>query len=134
MGSTTERWKQAYALLDELLDLPVDQRDQKLAPLAPPLREMVQRLLDEAGRDTGPLDHPIHTEPGSLAGTRVGRYEIEHEIGRGGSAVVYRARRIDVEFEQHVALKILTVGQMAAGALERFRREQEILARLQHPN
>ena len=72
-------------------------------------------------------------EPASLVGRRFGAYRLEEEIGRGGMAVVYRAVRVDGAFEQDVAVKILGTGLLPTSAAARFRREQEVLARLRHP-
>lgn len=65
-------------------------------------------------------------------GLRVGPYEIEDEIGRGGMGIVYRARH---RVLQHaVALKVL---HRAAGTppdlVHRFVREARVIAHLDHP-
>lgn len=66
-------------------------------------------------------------------GTRLGAYEIETMIGKGGMAQVYRA--FDHDLQRHVALKILTrVAAEQQGFIERFRQEARVIARLRHPN
>jgi serine/threonine protein kinase len=57
-------------------------------------------------------------------------YEILGELGRGGMAVVYRARQLRPN--RVVALKVLRTG-LPADARRRFCAESEALARLQHP-
>jgi serine/threonine-protein kinase len=47
---------------------------------------------------------------------------------------VYLAERADGGFEQQVTIKLLRPGLDSASDLERFRRERQILARLNHPN
>lgn len=63
--------------------------------------------------------------------TKVGRYEIKAELGRGGMATVYRA--YDPTFEREVALKILPRELMHDEQFTvRFAREAKIIARLEH--
>ena len=81
--------------------------------------------LDEADLAPAPADH--------LGGQRIGPFMIEDEIGRGGMGIVYRARRVDGAFEQQVALKLLPAGTRSREVAQRFLRERQILARLDHP-
>src|SRR4051812_2661906 len=64
--------------------------------------------------------------------TRVGRYEIVGELGRGGMAVVYEA--VHVELGKTVALKELVFGGADAHLAERFLREARTSGALSHPN
>src|SRR5262249_52787134 len=66
------------------------------------------------------------------AGHRIGDYEGVEEIARGGMGVVYRAR--DTALGREVAVKLIQAGSNAtAEERERFRREAEATARIQHP-
>jgi eukaryotic-like serine/threonine-protein kinase len=71
---------------------------------------------------------------GSLAGRRVGVYRLDEEVGRGGMGVIYRASRADGEFDQTVAVKLIKRGMDTDAILQRFRRERQITAALNHPN
>jgi len=71
--------------------------------------------------------------PALTAGERLGVYRIVREIGRGGMGTVYLAERDDEEFKRQVAIKLVTQGMNTAELLSRFRRERQILARLDHP-
>ena len=72
------------------------------------------------------------TAPASLAESLAGRYRLEHQIGRGGMAVVYLAH--DLRHDRPVALKVLRPELAAALGSERFLREIRLTARLDHPH
>ena len=58
-------------------------------------------------------------------------YDVERELGRGGMAVVYLAQ--DVKHDRPVTLKVLRPELAASIGAERFLRELEISAKLNHP-
>jgi WD40 repeat protein/serine/threonine protein kinase len=63
----------------------------------------------------------------------VANYEILREVGRGGMGVVYLARHRGLR--RLVALKMILAGGFASEAeRQRFQREAELAARVQHPN
>ena len=70
----------------------------------------------------------------AMIGRRVGAYRLDEEVGRGGMGVVYRASRVDGEFDQTVAIKLIKRGMDTDLILKRFRRERQITAALNHPN
>ena len=70
--------------------------------------------------------------PAQLNQALAGRYEIAHEIGRGGMATVYLAR--DIKHSRNVALKLLDPELGAVLGAERFLSEIRVTANLQHPN
>jgi serine/threonine-protein kinase len=108
-------------------------------------REYATRVRDELpgapGSDLVALVDRLHREhraqttgtgipPESTAST--GRYDIERELGRGSTAVVYLAR--DRRFDRPVALKLLRPELATATDARRFRREIGVLAQLYHPH
>lgn len=62
-----------------------------------------------------------------------GDYELVEKIGEGGMGVVYRAHQSSLD--RDVAVKLLAAGPWASREfIERFQREAQNAARMQHPN
>lgn len=136
--------RRALAHLAEALDLPIADREAGLLEHCsgePALLAEVRRLLAADAQADGPLDRPLlaqirHEE--DAADTRLGRrygpYLLRERLGHGGMGDVYLADRDGDDFTQQVALKLLRGALIDdAGAQRRFRRERQILVRLQHP-
>jgi eukaryotic-like serine/threonine-protein kinase len=88
------------------------------------VRDILNERRGSEGRDTLLAD--------AFEGLRLGPFELERMIGRGGLGVVYRARRVEGGFDQRVAIKLLRESE-GAKVLRRFERERAILAYLDHP-
>jgi len=68
-----------------------------------------------------------------LIGTRLGKYEIQAELGRGGMGAVYRG--YDEMLDRSVAVKVLAPHLVwEKEFVERFVREARAAAKLKHPN
>ncbi|HMS10884.1 MAG TPA: serine/threonine-protein kinase, partial [Pyrinomonadaceae bacterium] len=68
------------------------------------------------------------------ASARIGPYRLESVLGRDSVGEVYLGIRVDGEFDQRVAVKLLPHGSYDDVTLERFKRERQIAAALNHPN
>ncbi len=145
MSAAVENLKQLSALLDTALDLDESAREVWLsgltgesARLGPSLRRLLQR---GALRETGDLldrgavlvDSALQAPDSPAAGGRVGPYRLLRELAQGGMGAVWLAERADGQLKRQVALKLPHLG-WAPGLAERFAREREILAALEHPN
>ena len=130
------------ARLDRLLDLSEDDRRAAIPAIAggdPALARELDALLDQIEAAPSRLDQPAialmmpepEFYPGLAIGQLVGAYRVIALIGRGGMGEVYRAERVDGQFEQIVALKIIR--REAIDQLSRFHFERQLLARFDHP-
>jgi eukaryotic-like serine/threonine-protein kinase len=135
------RWLRASGHLDDVLELPPEQREAWLSALReddPVSADDVAALLDEHRRLTaeGFLDSALPIAPRSmpLSGVRIGAYMLVSRIGHGGMGTVWLASRSDGRFEGQVALKLLNAALVGHGGEERFKREGTFLARLTHPH
>lgn len=64
----------------------------------------------------------------------IGRYQITHELGRGGMGVVYSACRADKIFDQKLAIKFLHLNLTNILDQQALFAEAQLLAKLNHPN
>ena len=141
------QWPQVSALLDELLPLDDLARKARLDTLSEPqrpLKSILQRLLAKGGSAASfferlPIEVETAIETGTaignqIAGGEVGPYRLLRLIGRGGMSVVWLAQRSDGMVPLPVALKLPFPDAGGAQIAERFQRERQILAALNHPN
>ncbi|MBS1825284.1 MAG: protein kinase [Acidobacteria bacterium] len=141
---TPERYQTVKTIFQRALELPSAHRPHYLDHACgadPELRRAVESMLQSDTEETTFLDKPpvdpvsklldqVEMKPPS----RVGQYEIIREIGRGGMGAVYLASRADDQYRKQVAIKLVLRDRENAQVLERFRRERQILANLDHPN
>lgn len=124
------------------LELPFDERSRFLEEICGADKTLfaeVESLLAAHGdpenlieKNSFDLAANLEVNGHAFAGKPFGNYKIVREIGRGGMGAVFLAERIDGEFEQQVALKV--VRQAFDPELgKRFRIERQILANLNHP-
>jgi serine/threonine-protein kinase len=137
------RWNRLREIFDTVRDLPPDAQDAALREAcgadAALLADARSLLAPSSGATDALLDGIVADEMASLettnpTGERVGPYRLVREIGQGGMGAVYLAERVDGQFEQQVALKLIRPGLATDQFLTRFRAERQILARLQHPH
>src|SRR5580658_9748921 len=150
MGLSIPEMQLMSRLLDEALPLDAAGRGawlDNLSPehsgLAPALREaLLPEDAQAANRQilmTLPklefADEPkAPAASGLQPGARVGPYELIRLLGAGGMAEVWLARRADGAFKREVALKLPMLMHWRQDLQERFTRERDILATLEHPN
>jgi eukaryotic-like serine/threonine-protein kinase len=91
----------------------------------PEIRRTIEGEAEELLRDDAEA---------AWAGRRLGPWRTTGLLGQGGMGAVYDAVRDDQQFELRVAIKVLRLGMVSPADVARFRRERQILARLEHPH
>jgi serine/threonine protein kinase len=81
-----------------------------------------------------PHDTSLYSgRPSDLIGKQIAGYRIEREVGRGGMAVVYRAK--DLRLDRTVALKLLAPELARNDTFrKRFTHESRVAAAIDHPH
>lgn len=138
-ASPERRWEEIKHLFDEVADLDAPAREAHLAAYGDSgLVSEVRSLLSWDEASTGFLESPpvqVASLVGdTLVGESLGPWRIVSVIGQGGMGVVYRAERADATFTRQAALKVIGPNAAAAGVVERFERERQTLADLDHRN
>jgi tetratricopeptide (TPR) repeat protein len=133
---TPGRWARITELFDQVLERSAHERDALVSELRrtdPAAAEEVLSLLEAHERPGEFLpDLPPPAEPPDLTGRVVGAYRLVRLLGAGGTGAVYLAERHDGAFDKRVAVKLLSTAFVQSR--ERFLRERQVLARLEHPN
>jgi tetratricopeptide (TPR) repeat protein len=141
---TPQRWQRLEAVLQGALEQQSAARAgylQRACGDDAQLRKEVESLLSFESQAEPAIANAVEgaaalfegDDPELEEGERLGVYRIVHEIGRGGMGTVYLAERDDEQFHKQVAIKLVKQGMDTAELLHRFRRERQILARLDHP-
>jgi eukaryotic-like serine/threonine-protein kinase len=131
-------------LFDEIVDLPLAERQAKAATLTSDTalqRDALELALasDVSTSRATNISAPMLSIVEGLAGPELsvgdtlGAWQLTRELGHGGMGAVYLAERRDGQFEQRAAIKLLQ-GFASAEALVLLARERQIMANLSHPN
>jgi len=145
--SDLEQGRRALAIFDAIAELDPAQRANALEAMCAGddmLRARVQALLDADAHATEPFagDASVwgnalandHADADHAIGRSIGVWKIVGTIGRGGMGAVHAVERSDGAYTQQAALKLIRASADSPAARERFLRERQILAGLQHPN
>jgi eukaryotic-like serine/threonine-protein kinase len=142
---TPERWQQVDNLLQAAMEQPAAARAAFLQAACASDTELlkeVESLLSY--QDSG--DEFLEAPPAAVAaelleqgtaelllGRKLGRYELQRTLGRGGMGAVYLA--LDLQLDRQVALKLLPRRFTSdAARVRRFRQEARAISALNHPN
>ena len=141
---TSNDWKRVKELFTSVVALAEDERDSYLAAQSDSnevlneVSSLLSNYLESPDFLEGvtpplPLGDLADEAPATLAGRRIGAWQLVREIGRGGMGVVWEARRADQQYDQRAAVKLLRASLLSDRDIRRFREERQILASLNHP-
>ncbi len=142
----TERWSRVSEILYGALELEAGQLEAHLASACEGDAELeaeVRSLLDHYRRSTGFFESsgsPLMARAPGIApatpqaGAVLGAWRLVRPIGEGGMGTVWLVERIEGQFTQLGALKLIKLGLASEEMIRRFRRERQILASLDHPH
>lgn len=155
IGISKSRWQEIQSALDEIFEQPESEQLEYLnkfrkdEQLYSELQKLLKRDLKKVNIiDSPAIDllqvEPLHTNENTDNSTAnslqnindnfpsIEKYQIEKEIGRGGMGRVYLARPINALFERPVAIKVLSTSNNDPQVIQRFEKEQRLLATLEH--
>lgn len=142
---TIDRWNLIEEIFQGALERPSTDRVQYIKNACgddEELRAEVESLLASDGDAEKVLSSLVAedlkelTQSSSSAetGLQVGPYRLMRELDGGGMGAVYLAVRSDDQYFQIVAIKMIRRGLESPDLVQRFRRERQTLATLNHPN
>jgi eukaryotic-like serine/threonine-protein kinase len=143
--TSTGHWREAFALAESLAGAPRDAQREAIAKIAQDNTLLAHRVALMLGGDTtnANVDAAVTKVLGSArvkgespfkADDNIGAYTLMRPLGKGGMADVWLAQRTDGTLKRPVALKLPMALMPSPMLAERFARERDMLAQLDHPN
>lgn len=132
MSQDSENWSLLQSLFHLAEETPAEERERVLAEHCADAA-LVQRALSLL-RSSLTLDSPSPAASAVSLSGRIGPYTLIRLLGSGGIGSVYLAERIVGGAPHRCALKMLAPHAAGPSFVERFHREQHILASLDHLN
>ncbi len=130
-GQELDRFRRVEAIFDAVVEYPPGaDRDAFLkeeCSANPGVLEEVRRLLEDHERVRASAPEPAESLP------QFGAWKAIRLLGRGGMGTVYLAERSDGAFRMQAAVKVVPLALASVDIEERFRRERQFLASLDHP-
>jgi serine/threonine protein kinase/WD40 repeat protein len=139
--NTAEYWEKVREIYERVLGVVADQREAALKAACEgdvDLQSRVECLLRAFENNPDfletPLDLPSPSQSYEPRQQQLGAYRLLRRLGSGGMGLVYLAERDDGHFQRRVAIKIASPESTVPDLPEKFFRERQILADLDHPN
>lgn len=138
------RWEQLQELFESTVELDASERARVLHERTHGDSELIASVEALVASHASPaegldlsatqvlLQLKAESPAAELLGLEFDGYRLDDHLASGGMAHVYRATRMSAGTERRVALKVLRPSLDTAAFLERFQRERETLAALEH--
>jgi serine/threonine protein kinase len=132
MGALQEALEASPAAESEVDDLPPPPPDVEPADSRQPSRVSLSHKVASLAKRRAAVERRAGTDA-SLLGQQLDEYRLDALLGQGGMARIYSG--LDVRLQRRVAIKVIdSPFREDAGHVERFEREAQAIARLEHPN
>jgi len=150
------QWQTLEELFHSALELPAADRASRVQQWcgddATLLKELQEMLASDSSVEVLLAQTPLPSGDGMLLrknagpgdavgdsadpwiGRRLGAFQLERLLGRGGMGVVYLGHRMTGGFTQRVAIKLVARHLHSSPAMKQFNLERDTLARLEHKN
>lgn len=140
-----KQWKLANDIYVQLMDLTVSDALEQLnlmKDLNDEVKGLVLTLICSGNQSSQYFNQHIGSNfqqevwqnISSKTGDEIDGYELLEELGSGGMAKVFKARKSSADSQKPVAIKLFNLTGLSPVMLNRFTVEQEILSGLSHPH
>jgi serine/threonine protein kinase len=146
MSETNIRqWKLANKIYGQLIDLTVSDallQLNQMTELDDEVKRLVLTLISSGSQSSqyfnqqigSSFQHDTWQNINLCIGDEIDGYELLEELGSGGMAKVFKAKKISADSQKPVAIKLFNLSGLSPVLLNRFTVEQEILYGLSHPH